>query len=289
MPPRYELNRRNFLASALGIAGSAAVTTAASPEPYQFPKDFYWGASTAAYQVEGAWNEDGKGESIWDRYSHTAGKIKGAATGDVACDSYHRFKDDIALMKAMHLKSYRFSISWPRIQPSGTGTPNHKGLDYYGGLVDALLEAKIRPLPTLYHWDLPVSLEEKGGWTNRDLAGYFADYAGVVAKTIGDRVTHWTTFNEPFIFTTFGYYLGIHAPGRTNFAEYIQATHVVNLAQGQAFRAIKAARPTAKVGNVFSMSNAEPKTASVADEAAAERYHAFSNLWFLDPAMKGEY
>jgi beta-glucosidase len=289
MPPRYELNRRTFLASALGIEGSAGVTTAASPEPYQFPKDFYWGASTAAYQVEGAWNEDGKGESIWDRYAHTAGKIKDAATGDVACDSYHRFKDDINLMKEMHVKSYRFSVSWPRIQPSGAGTPNRKGLDYYGRLVDALLEAKIRPLPTLYHWDLPVSLEERGGWTNRALAGYFADYAGIVAKMIGDRVTQWTIFNEPFIFTTFGYYLGIHAPGRTNFAKYIRATHVVNLAQGQAFRAVKAARPNAKVGNVFSMSNAEPKTRSAADESATERYHAFSNLWFLDPPMKGEY
>jgi beta-glucosidase len=308
MPP-HELNRRSFLASALGIAGAAAdtgrslfnlgplrfqgahvaITPGVPPEPYQFPKDFYWGAATAAYQVEGAWNEDGKGESIWDRYSHTVGKIKGASTGDLACDSYHRYKEDITLMKEMHLKSYRFSISWPRVQPTGTGMPNRKGLDYYSRLVDGLLEAKIRPLPTLYHWDLPLSLEEKGGWINRDLAGYFADYAGIVAKTIGDRITHCTIFNEPWIFTTLGYFRGIHAPGRTNFPEFIRATHVVNLAQGQAFRAIKAARPNAKVGTGSAMSNAEPKTPSDADKAAAERYHAFRNLWFVDPALKGEY
>ena len=258
-------------------------------EPRQFPKDFYWGVSTSAYQVEGAWNEDGKGESIWDRYSHTTGKIKGGTTGDIACDSYHRFKDDVALLKQMNLNSYRFSISWPRIQPSGISRPNQKGLDYYSRLVDTLLEAKVRPLPTLYHWDLPISLEEKGGWVNRDLAGYFADYAGIVAKKIGDRVTQWTTFNEPWIFTTFGYYLGLHAPGRSSFHEYIRATHIVNLSHGQAFRAIKAVRPNVKVGNVLSMSNAEPKTISASDRAAAERYHAFGNLWFLDPAMKGEY
>src|ERR1700722_20016369 len=210
--PPHDMDRRGFLASTLGVAGAAAlsgrstlftlnplrvqgaqgaITPGAQPEPYQFPKDFLWGAATASYQVEGAWNEDGKGESIWDRFSHTAGKIKDGATGDVACDSYHRYKDDIRLMKEMHLKSYRFSISWPRIQPAGTGKPNRKGLDYYSRLVDGLLEAKIRPLPTLYHWDLPVSLEEEGGWINRDVAGYFADYADIVANTIGDRITHW--------------------------------------------------------------------------------------------------
>src|SRR5665213_480573 len=217
MPP--DLDRRSFLADGLGIAGAAAFATGAPIEPHQFPKNFYWGAATASYQVEGAWNQDGKGESIWDRYSHTAGKIKDASTGDVACDSYHRYKEDIALLQQMHLTSYRFSIDWPRIQPEGTGLPNRKGLDYYSRLVDELLAAKIRPLPTLYHWDLPLALENKGGWTNRDLAGYFADYAGIVAKTIGDRITHWIIFNEPWIFTTMGYFRGVHAPGRNNFPE----------------------------------------------------------------------
>jgi beta-glucosidase len=192
-------------------------------------------------------------------------------------------------MKEMRLNSYRFSISWPRVQPTGTGTPNQKGLDYYSRLVDRLLEAKIRPLTTLYHWDLPQALDDKGGWPNRDLAGYFADYAAIVANAIGDRIKNWAIFNEPLTFTFWGYYSGIHPPGRTNSSEFLRATHVVNLAQGQAFRALKAARPSATVGTAFNMSSAEPKTSSEADEAAAERYHAFRNLWFVDPAVKGEY
>jgi beta-glucosidase len=303
------INRRSFLLTTLGIAGYQLIprsslfsletarpqaaqfdtTPGVPPEAFQFPKDFYWGTATAAYQIEGAWNEDGKGESIWDRFSHTVGKIKGASTGDVACDSYHRYKEDIALMKAMHLNSYRFSISWPRIQPSGTGAANRKGLEYYDRLVDALLEAKIRPLPTLFHWDLPQALQDKGGWPNRDVAECFADYSGIMAKAIGDRITNWTIFNEPSIFTLEGYYFGKHAPGHTDLQEYLHATHVVNLAQGQAFRAIKAARPGAKVGTAFNTTHAEPKTASEADQAAAERYHALFNLWFVDPAVKGEY
>ena len=302
------LNRRSFLWTMLGVAVAPVPrssffnlrteaeqsvafnkTPGVPPEPFQFPKDFHWGTATASYQIEGGWNEDGKGESTWDRFAHTVGNIKGAATGDVACDSYHRYKEDVALMKAMHQNSYRFSISWPRIQPTGTGTPNQKGLDYYKRLVDALLEAKIRPLATLYHWDLPQTLEEKGGWPNRDLAGYFTDYSGIVAQALGDRITDWAIFNEPWIFTVLGYYTGAHAPGRTDLAAFLRSTHVVNLAQGQAFRAIKAARPEAKVGTAFNMSTAEPKSPSEADVAAAERYHAFRNLWFIDPAVKGEY
>jgi beta-glucosidase len=306
-----ELNRRNFLWTTLGIAGAALAprtpllgsgsppspaqamplgeTPGVPPEPFQFPQDFHWGAATAAYQVEGAWNEDGKGESIWDRFAHTVGRVKGATTGDVACDSYHRYEEDIALIKAMRLTSHRFSISWPRIQPTGSGAPNQKGLDHYDRLVDALLEAKIRPLPTLYHWDLPQALEDKDGWPNRDLAQRLADYAGIVATALGDRVSSWAIFNEPWIFTYLGYYLGVHAPGRTSFPDFLRATHVVNLAQGLAFRAIKAARPGAKVGTAFNTTHAQPKTPSDADAAAAERYHAFCNLWFIDPPMKGQY
>jgi beta-glucosidase len=303
------LDRRSFLWTTLGIVGTALAprtalfgsaaprspalafgeTPGVPPDPFQFPRDFFWGSATAAYQVEGAWNEDGKGESIWDRFAHTVGNVKGAFTGDNACDSYHRYKEDIALMQAMHLNSARFSTSWPRIQPSGTGAPNKKGLDYYDRVVDALLEAKIRPLPTLYHWDLPQALEDRGGWPNRDVAQYFADYAGIVATALGDRVSTWAIFNEPWIFTYLGYYTGAHAPGRTSFSDFIRATHVVNLAQGEAFRAIKAARPAAKVGTAFNTSHADPLTNSAADLAAAERYHAFRNLWFIDPPMRGEY
>ena len=310
--PSKGFDRRDFLWSLLGIAGAtlsprallsssergagAPVPQMASdaapgvpPEPFEFPRDFHWGTATAAFQIEGGWKEDGKGESIWDRFAHTVGNVKGAYSADVACDSYHRFREDIALMKAMNLNSYRFSISWPRIQSNGTGAPNSKGLDYYSRLVDGLLEAKIRPLATLYHWDLPVALEDKGGWPNRETAQNLADYAGIVAKALGDRVKTWAIFNEPSIFTYLGYLTGDHAPGRTSFPDFARATHVVNLAQGQAFRAIKAARPDAKVGTAFNTSLADPKTRSEADAAAAERYHAFRNAWFIDPALRGEY
>src|SRR5580658_4912351 len=220
-------------------AGSAARQFSSSSETV-FPKGFFWGTATAAYQIEGAWNEDGKGESIWDRFAHTPGKIKNGDTGDLACDSYHRWREDIALMRAMHLNSYRFSISWPRIQPSGSGAANAKGVEYYSRLVDALLEARIRPLVTLYHWDLPQALEDAGGWPNRDTAGRFADYVQLVVQALGDRVTDWMIFNEPDAFTYVGYAEGRHAPGKTDFDLFLKAAHTVNLAQGDAFRAIKA-------------------------------------------------
>ena len=167
----------------------------------RFPDGFYWGTATAAYQIEGAARDDGKGESIWDRFAHTEGNISNGDTGDVACDSYHRYGEDIALMREMNLNSYRFSIAWPRIQPSGRGVMNPKGLDFYRALVDALLDAGIRPFPTLYHWDLPQALEDAGGWPERDLAGRFADYAEGVTRALGDRVSDWMVFNEPNVFT----------------------------------------------------------------------------------------
>jgi beta-glucosidase len=254
-----------------------------------FPKGFFWGTATASYQIEGGWNKDGKGESIWDRFAHTLGKIKNGDTGDVACDSYHRWRDDIALMQAMRLNSYRFSIAWPRIQPSGTGAVNVKGVDYYSRLVDALLEARIRPLVTLYHWDLPQALEDAGGWTNRDTAARFAEYVQRVAEKLGDRVSDWMIFNEPAAFVDLGYLEGTHAPGRQSLLDFLRATHVVNLAQGAGFRALKAARPSSRVGTAFSMSACEPATTSAADKLAAERAHAITNVWFLDPALRGRY
>src|SRR5277367_1608575 len=191
----------------------AAVRQFSSSAETSFPKGFFWGATTAAYQIEGAWQEDGKGESIWDRFAHTPGKIKNGDTGDVACDSYHRWREDIALMRAMNLNSYRFSIAWPRIQPSGSGAANAKGIDYYSRLVDALLEARIRPLVTLYHWDLPQALDDAGGWLSRDTAARFADYVDLAARALGDRVNDWMLFNEPSVFTFSGYLEGEHAPG----------------------------------------------------------------------------
>ena len=302
------MNRRSFVRDSLMTAGSAALARhgfAAARQPSgqvipgaippeqiataRFPDGFLWGMASAAYQVEGAWAEDGKGESNWDRYAHTIGKIKGAATGDVSCDQYHRFKEDVAILKRLNQKSYRFSTSWSRIQPTGTGAPNQKGLDHYSRLADAILEAGIRPFCTLYHWDLPQALEDRGGWPNRDLAGYYADYAGILAKHLGDRITVWAPFNMPWTFTCYGYGVGVFPPGRSNFNDFLKAAHTVNLAQGEAFRSIKAASSKATVGSAYGMAPAYPKTTSLADIAATARYHAMNNLYFLHPAMTGEY
>lgn len=245
--------------------------------------------ATAAYQVEGAWNEDGKGESNWDRFSHTVGKVKGGATGDVACDQYHLYPQDIAILKRLNVKSYRFSISWSRIQPSGTGAPNQKGIDHYKRLVDLLLEAGIRPFCTLYHWDLPQALEDRGGWPNRDLADYFADYSGILAKNLGDRITVWAPFNMPWTFTYLGYGVGVFPPGRAKYSDFLKAAHTVSLAQGKGFRAIKAASSKATVGSAYGMCPAYPKTDSEADRAATARYHAMNNVYFLEAAIHGRY
>jgi beta-glucosidase len=291
--------RRRFLYAGLRTAAIVALRNFlpcrflnAMPNPMtsiSFPKNFWWGAATAAYQVEGAWSEDDKGESIWDRFAHTAGEIANGDTGDIACDHYHRYPEDIALMRALNLSSYRFSISWPRIQPTGSGKPNAKGIDFYSRLVDALLEAKIRPFVTLYHWDLPQALEDVGGWPNRDIADQFAGYAEVVARSLGDRISDWTLFNEPAAFTSKGYLDGVHAPGRKSIHDFLRATHTVNLAQAAGFRALKAICPNARVGSAFSMSPCQPATDSADDRLAAERAHRITNLWFLDPAMKGKY
>ena len=275
--------------AASGVPSSSPARQFDTSSEALFPKNFFWGTATAAYQIEGAWKADGKGESIWDRFAHTPGKIKNADTGDVACDSYHRWREDIALMRAMNLNSYRFSISWPRIQPAGSGPANSKGVDYYSRLVDALLEARIRPFVTLYHWDLPQTLEDAGGWPNRDTASRFADYVELVARALGDRVSDWMLFNEPAAFTYRGYLQGELAPGRASLFDFLRATHTVNLAQGAGFRALKATCPAARAGTAFSMSSCEPATNSEEDKLAAERAHAITNLWFLDPALNGRY
>src|SRR5579871_1394177 len=211
------MNRRRFLGNSLAAAGGAALArygmaaaaqtdrpasipgsiSEAEIKSARFPEGFLWGTATAAFQVEGAWQEDGKGESIWDRYTHTPGRVKGNTNANVACDQYHLYAQDMALAKRLNQKSYRFSISWPRIQPTGTGAPNMKGLDHYSRVVDAMLENGLRPFCTIYHWDLPQGLEDKGGWPNRDLAGYYADYAGILARHFGDRMSIWAPFNMP--------------------------------------------------------------------------------------------
>ena len=296
----FGMSRRDFLGVLAGATTVGAMpgmvhalgTLAAAPNafvPHQFPKDFMWGVATAAYQIEGAWNVDGKGQSIWDTFVHTVGKVKGADTGDVACDSYHLYKGDVELAKKLNVKSYRFSVAWPRIQADGTGKSNPKGLDYYKRLADTLLEAKIRPLATLYHWDLPQKLQDAGGWPNREVVGRFTDYCEIAAKALGDRISDWCIFNEPWVFTFLGYDWGAQAPGLRDFDATMKATHVVNLSQGQAFRAIKAVDGKFQVGSAYSMSNCEPATNRAEDKAAADRAHAMANLWFLEPALKGNY
>ena len=278
------MDRRQFVVNSVAAAALLKSETLRAAQPMQqpvpgsipssviqrarFPEGFLWGTATAAYQVEGAWNEDGKGESIWDRFCHTPGKVKGNTTGDVACDQYHRYPQDIALAKSLHQRSYRFSISWPRIQPNGTGAPNIKGLDHYSRMADILLAAGIRPFCTIYHWDLPQGLEDRGGWPNRDLAGYFADYAGILAKHLGDRITVWAPFNMPWSFTYMGYGVGAFPPGRANFGDFLKAAHTVTLAQAEALRSIKAASSKATVGSAYGMSPAYSKTDSEADRAA---------------------
>jgi beta-glucosidase len=299
------MNRRSFLAQTTAWAAAAvlpklseaSVVPSFDPAAEQsstsghatFPKGFLWGTATAAYQVEGAWNIDGRGESIWDRFSHTHGNVKGGWTGDVACDNYHRYPEDISLMKQMNLRSYRYSIAWPRIQPAGSGAVNQKGVDYYKRLTDAVLGAGMRPLVTLFHWDLPQALEDGGGWPNRDTASRFADYVEIAVKALGDRIDTWAIFNEPWVFTYVGYAEGRHAPGKNSFHLFLKSAHTVNLAQGDGFRAIKAIAPKSKVGTAFSMSPAAPLTSSSDDAAAAKRFDAFNNVWFLETALRGRY
>jgi beta-glucosidase len=298
------LNRRDLLQMGLVLGGAAlangtpglaraaaraAARNGAALAEGEFPPGFLWGAATSAYQVEGAWNVDGRGESIWDRYAHTPGMIKGGGTGDVACDSYHRYREDIAIARKLGMKSMRFSIAWPRVQPTGRGPANDKGLDYYKRVCDALLEAGIRPFPTLYHWDLPQALEDAGGWPNRDTAQRLADYAQLVVTALGDRVRQWTILNEPYVFTVLGYGVAIHAPGRKDPAACLRATHSANLAQGLAFRAIKAVNAKFEVGGVVNVGPTRPVSDSDADRGAAERQYKFCNLWFVEPALTGKY
>ena len=255
-----------------------------------FPTDFLFGAATACYQIEGAVNEDGRTPSIWDTFSHTPGKVLGGDNGDVAADHYHRMRDDVALMKQLGLRAYRFSIAWPRIQPGGSGGFNQKGLDFYSSLVDELLDNEILPVATLYHWDLPQELEDAGGWTSRATAQAFAPYAAKLAQTLGDRIHLWTTLNEPWCAAYLGYASGVHAPGRTNGADALTAVHHLNLAHGLAIQAIRAELATAQVSvthNLHVIRPADPHSADDID--IVRRLDALGNRAFLGPELEGAY
>jgi beta-glucosidase len=255
-----------------------------------FPQDFLWGTATASYQVEGGVKAHGRGLSIWDTFCYTPGKVVNGDTGDVACDHYHRYDEDIELMAQLGLKAYRFSVAWPRVLPTGTGQVNHAGLDFYDRLVDSLLQKGIQPFATLYHWDLPQPLQDKGGWPNRATVDAFVHYADVVSRKLGDRVHNWMTINEPWCVAFLGYGLGIHAPGDKDFSAALQAAHHVLLAHGQAVPVLRRnAGKTSKVGIVTNHSWVDAASTSAEDQSAARRMDGFLNRWFLDPLFKGGY
>jgi beta-glucosidase len=298
-------SRRQFLGATAATAASgfapasfAATPKAAATKKAPFPDGFVWGAATAAYQIEGAAAEDGKGPSIWDMFCKKPGSIWNDQSGEVACDHYHRYKEDIALAKSLGLRAYRFSVSWPRVVPAGTGAPNDKGLDFYDRLVDELLKAGLEPWLTLYHWDLPLALYHQGGWLNRDVAGWFGDYATVVVRRLGDRVRHFMPLNEPQVFLGAGLVQGRHAPGdKLRFAEFLRAAHHALLAHGRAVEAIRvSAKGKVQVGCAQASYNSVPATAAPADLAAARaRFLSTAddsykqNAWWLDAMLLGRY
>ena len=260
-------------------------------DSYRFPDDFVWGAATSAYQIEGSPTADGAGPSIWHRFSHTPGNTYLDQTGDVACDHYRRYRDDIAIMSELGLNSYRFSIAWGRIYPHGTGVVNKKGIDFYSRLVDALLEKGIKPNATLYHWDLPEALDDRGGWLNRDISDWFCDYAVTVFDALGDRVEMWSTLNEPWVVTDGGYLSGVLAPGHSNLFEAPIATHNLLRAHGgvvERFRSTRAAKK-GKIGIVVNLEPKYPASESPEDLDAVRRADAYMNRQFLDPVFLGKY
>ncbi|MDO8501873.1 MAG: GH1 family beta-glucosidase [Gemmatimonadaceae bacterium] len=260
-------------------------------DSYGFPDGFLWGAATSAYQIEGSPLADGAGASTWHRFSHTPGMTTNGETGDVACDHYRRYRSDVGLMTELGLKAYRFSISWSRVLPEGTGRVNEAGLDFYSRLVDALLEHGITPNATLYHWDLPAALEDRGGWLNRDIAEWFADYATIMFDRLGDRVPMWATINEPWVIMDGGYMHGKLAPGHRNMYEAPIVSHNVLRAHGQAVQAFRASQSSGK-GQIGIVVNLEPKYAgsdSAEDLAATARADAYMNRQYLDPLVLGKY
>ena len=256
---------------------------------YRFPDGFLWGAATSAPQIEGATHEGGRGESIWDRFAMTPGRIVDGSDPSIACDHYHRWREDVALLRDLGVGAYRLSIAWPRIVPAGRGAVNAAGLDFYDGLVDALLAAGIQPFVTLYHWDLPQQLQDAGGWAERDTAHAFVEYSAAVARRLGDRVTQWITHNEPWCVAHLGHEAGEHAPGHTDPAESLRVAHHVLLSHGWAMAELRRIVPAAKVGLALNLTPAWPATTSAADLDATRDFDGFFNRWYLDPIFRGSY
>lgn len=255
-----------------------------------FPEGFNWGSATASYQVEGAFDVGGRSASIWDTFSKTPGKVVRGDTGDVACDHYNRYQEDIQIMKDLGMQTYRFSIAWPRIMPNGTGEVNQEGIDFYNRLIDGLLEAGIQPTATLYHWDLPQVLQDKGGWANRDIVQQFADYATVCAEAFGDRVANWITINEPWCVTWLGNFWGVHAPGLKNLDTSIAVAHHTALAHAEATRALREVRPEIRSGITLNMTNYRVSDESNTDLLQLRDYWDSNiNRWWIDAQLHGTY
>ncbi|MGE0310106.1 MAG: GH1 family beta-glucosidase [Lautropia sp.] len=269
-------------------SGSVEPDTARG-DRFAWPRDFVWGVSTAAFQVEGASAVDGRGPSIWDVRCTRPGKVADGGTGEVACDHYHRYEEDVALIKSLGVDAYRFSIAWPRVLPQGRGKVNEAGLAFYDRLVDRLLEAGVEPWACLYHWDLPQALENLGGWTSRDSAGWYADYAALVARRLGDRVRRWATFNEFSVFTLFGYAMDWCAPGLTDRTANLRAIHHLNLAHGQGVAVLRDLVRDASIGAIHNRQVVRPATPSEADRGAAEMLDAHWNLAFPEPQLRATY
>src|SRR5579859_3168939 len=256
-----------------------------------FPRDFTWGVATASYQIEGAVQEDGRGPSIWDTFSHTVGKIQDGSTGDITCDHYHRYRQDVELMQLLGVNSYRFSISWSRVLPTDRGTINGKGLDFYERLVDELLSKQIEPAVTLYHWDLAQALYDQGGWQVRSTAQAFAEYTEIMVRRLGDRVKRWITLNEPWVAAVLGHLTGEQAPGERDLGAAVRAAHHLLLAHGLAVPIIRghATRPGAECGITLNLDYVESALETERAGEAAESYETFINRWFLDPLFKAKY
>jgi beta-glucosidase len=254
-----------------------------------FPDGFLWGASTSAYQIEGAIREDGRGPSIWDTFTHLPANILDGATGDIACDHYHRWPEDVTLMRELGIGAYRLSTAWPRVLPEGRGSANPKGLEFYDRLIDALMTGGIEPWVCLYHWDLPQALEHRGGWQNRDVAAWFADYAAITVRQLGDRVKHWATFNEPNAACVLGYGEGIHAPGIRGRQSALRAIHVMNLAHGLGVEAMRSERSDLSIGNIYNFHPYEPTSEREQDETPALMLDALWNRSFPGPQIHGAY
>jgi beta-glucosidase len=287
------MNRRDWLK--IGATASAASFFAPlkgmelfKETPYSrsdFGNDFEWGVATAAYQIEGAWNLDGKGPSVWDTFTHRKGKIKTGENGDTACDFYHRYPEDIGLMRRLSIPNNRFSIAWSRIFPEGKGSVNAKGIDFYHRVIDESLKKGVEPWVTCFHWDTPQALEDQGGWTNRDIVGWFSDFVDRISREYGDKVKHWMVLNEPMAFVGLGYMLGIHAPGRKGLGNFLPAVHHASLAQAEGGRLLRANVANADIGTTFSATWMDPWKGKTSNEKGVERMEALFNRLFIEPSL----